>query len=53
MLICDLDGGRLAKVDARARIHDGCGREDIMDCDGVGYGVEGGDDAAEGFEWRE
>ena len=50
MLVCNFDWRGFAKVDARAGVHDWGGREDVVDCDGIRDGVEGGDDAAEGFE---
>ena len=49
MLIRDFDGRGLAEIDARAAAHDGFAIEKLADRDGGGGGVEGDDDAAEGF----
>lgn len=43
----------LAEVDAGAGGHDGAVVEELADSDGVVGGVEGDDDAAEGFQGRE
>jgi len=48
LLIADL--GVLAEIDARAVAEDGLAVEDFADRHGVVDGVEGDDDAAEGFE---
>lgn len=50
MLVDCFDGGGPAKVDAGAAAHDGFAVEELPDEDGGGGGVEGDDDAAEGFQ---
>ena len=50
MLVGDFNGGGFAEVDAGAGgAHDGNVVEEGVDFDGVVGGVEGHDDAAEGF----
>lgn len=53
MLICDFYRSRFAKIDAGAGSHDGNIVEEIMDCNGIGGGVEGSNDSAKGFQWGE
>lgn len=53
VLVGDLDGSGFAEIDAGAGGHDGGVGEDAVDCEGVGDGVEGADDAAEGFQGGE
>ncbi len=49
MLVRYFDGRGLAEVDARAAAHDGFAVEELADRDGGRGGVEGDNDAAEGF----
>ena len=49
MTIRGFDGGGFAKVDARAAGKNGFVVEELADEDGARGGVEGDDDAAEGF----
>ncbi len=49
MLICYFDRGGFAKVDAGTAAHDWFAVEELPDKDGARGGVEGDDDAAEGF----
>lgn len=52
VLIYRCDWGVVSKVDADSLAHDGFAVEDGADADGIFFGFEGCDDAAEGFQWR-
>jgi hypothetical protein len=52
VLVSRIDGGFLAKIDAHALTHDVLAVKQLADADGGIGGMEGDNDAAEGFEWR-